>query len=597
MGRRLGEHTKENTKCMVKVNGVRLIDRMLSQLAVFSVERVVIVVGYKGRELREYIDERYSDRLRIEYVCNPVYDTTNNIYSLFLAKEHLQRGDTLLLESDLIYEDSILELAINSLHPNVALVSAYQPWMDGTMVRIDADGNITAFIPKADFKYSEVSTYYKTVNIYRFSERFSREVYVPFLEAYCSALGRNEYYEQVLSMIIHLNRKEIKALPVGDLGWYEIDDVQDLDIAEAIFAPDEEKLSRYTQRGGGYWRFETLLDFSNPVNPFFPTVRLREELRASFDPLVTTYPSGMGVHALLAGKYFGVRAEYTVLGNGVAELLAALMRTISGRLGVVCPTLEEYANRCKPEQLEVFVPQNVDFMYTAKDLMVYFEGRNLGTLLLINPDNPSGNFISLADVVELLGWCRARGIRLVLDESFVDFSEGFQGNSLLSDAMLVGYPNLCVVKSISKSYGVPGLRLGVLASSDRGLVDAIMAEASMWNINSFAEYYMQIFGKYTSDYVDACARLVVERERFRGLLNGIPFLRVIPSQANYFLCEVFGAYTSRGLTEVLLGRSSILVEDCSTKRGFEGRSYIRIAVRSVEDNDRLVQVLGSLSAK
>ena len=113
MGKRLGELTKNNTKCMVEVNGIRLIDRMITQLSKFNLNRLVIVVGYEGKKLIDYIGHRYDDILKIEYINNPIYDRTNNIYSLALAKEELCKDDTILLESDLIFEDRMLELLIN----------------------------------------------------------------------------------------------------------------------------------------------------------------------------------------------------------------------------------------------------------------------------------------------------------------------------------------------------------------------------------------------------------------------------------------------------------------------------------------------------
>ena len=169
MGRRLGEYTKDNTKCMLPVNGVRLIDRTLDQLAELDLKRVVIVVGYQAQNLIDYIDNRYDDRLKIEYVENPIYDKTNNIYSLALAKQQMQEDDTLLLESDLIYEEGMLRLLTENPYPNLALVAKYEQWMDGTMVRLDHDNNIVNFVPKAAFDYNEANSYYKTVNIYKFS--------------------------------------------------------------------------------------------------------------------------------------------------------------------------------------------------------------------------------------------------------------------------------------------------------------------------------------------------------------------------------------------------------------------------------------------
>jgi len=118
MGRRLGELTQHNTKCMVPVNGITLIDRLLGQLSKQQLKRVLIVVGYKGQELRDYIGHRYDDLLKIEYAENPIYDSTNNIYSLGLVKEQLQQDDTLLIESDLIFSERIIPMIMENPCPN-----------------------------------------------------------------------------------------------------------------------------------------------------------------------------------------------------------------------------------------------------------------------------------------------------------------------------------------------------------------------------------------------------------------------------------------------------------------------------------------------
>lgn len=593
MGKRLGELTKNNTKCMVKVNGVSLIDRTLTQLSQLDLNRVVIVIGYKGDNLRQYIGNEYKG-LKIEYIENPVYDKTNNIYSLSLAKKELQEEDTLLVESDLIFDDSLFPMIVDNPYPNLALVAKYETWMDGTMVRLDDENNIVDFVPKKAFEYNDVDSYYKTVNIYKFSKDFLRTQYVPFLDAYTKALGNNEYYEQVLRVITLLDKCDLKALPLSGQKWYEIDDVQDLDIAETIFAPEEDRLPLYQKRYGGYWRFPNLLDFCYLVNPFFPPQKLKDELKANFDVLLSEYPSGMRINSLLIAKYFHIKKEYAVVGNGAAELIKSLMEHAEGKIGVVYPTFEEYPNRCKKEQLVCFVPDNRDFSYTATELKNYFADKTISTLLLVNPDNPSGNFIPYTDLLDLIAWAQDRGIRMVVDESFVDFSEGYENNTLLRDAVLERYSNLVVMKSISKSYGVPGLRLGVLASGNTELIKQVKADVSIWNINSFAEFYMQIYGKYENDYKKASALFIEERERFFRELQTISWIRVIPSQANYFLCEVLDRFSSHDLMRLLLIKHNIFIKDCSTKRGFEARNYIRIAVRNKEDNNTIVESLKSL---
>lgn len=594
MGRRLGELTQDNTKCMISVNGVRLIDRMLNQLAALNLKRVVIVVGYKGKELVDYIGNRYDDRLKIEFAENPVYDKTNNIYSLSIVKQQLQEDDTLLIESDLIFDDAMFDMILANPYPNLALVAKYETWMDGTMVRIDNDNNIINFVPKKAFNYDEVDTYYKTVNIYKFSREFSEQVYVPFLDAYCRVMGNNEYYEQVLRVITLLDKADLKALPIDRERWYEIDDVQDLDIAENLFANEHERLGKYNKRYGGYWRFPKMLDFCYLVNPYFPPKRMKDELRANFDVLLTEYPSGMAVNTLLAGKYFGIRQEFVVVGNGAAELIKSLMASIDGNIGVVLPTFEEYPNRLDRSRLVTFVPNNPNLRYNADDLMHFFSNKAISTLLLINPDNPSGNFIPKDDVLALARWCQERGIRIVVDESFVDFTDDYATSSLLQNNILLENSNMVVVKSISKSYGVPGLRLGVMASSCTELIAVIKKDVAIWNINSFAEFYMQIFNKYEHIYKAACAKFLNERRRFELELQKISFLRVIPSQANYFLCEVADGFTAKELTEVLLNRYNILIKDCNNKTGLEGKNYIRVAIRNSEDNDTLINALKQL---
>lgn len=594
MGRRLGDLTKGHTKCMVEVNGQTLIDRAIHQLSKLNLTRLVLVVGYKGKELKEYIGNRYDDILKIEYIENPIYDRTNNIYSLALAKDILCEDDSLLLESDLIFEDSMLEMLVNHPDPNLALVAKYETWMDGTMVRLDSERNIVNFVPKAAFRFEDVSVYYKTVNIYKFSKEFSQKEYVPFLDAYSKVMGNNEYYEQVLRVITMVHNSTLKALDIEDQKWYEIDDIQDLDIASAIFSEHDVKYSEYHKRYGGYWRFPNLLDYCYLVNPFFPPKKMLDEMKANFETLLREYPSGQWVNSLLAAKYCGVRQEYIIVGNGAAELIKSFAEAHKNeRIGVIFPTFDEYPNRFVGAEVVPFISQKKDFRYDAEDLMEFFGDKNIDTLLLINPDNPSGNFISIDNVIMLAAWCKEKGISLLVDESFVDFTDGFENNSLLHNDILESYPNLSVMKSISKSYGVPGMRLGVFATADKETIARMKKDVAIWNINSFGEFYMQIYGKYEKDYNKACHKFIAERERFYSLLQQIPYLHVMPSQANYFLCEVTDRFTSKELTQILLDHD-VLISNCGRKKNMGDRNLVRIAVRSMYDNNRLIEILKNI---
>ena len=210
MGKRLKALTADDTKCMVKVNGVPLIDRMLGQLDGLDLERIVIVVGYKADRLIEHI-QGLDVVTPIVYVENPDYASTNNIFSLGLAADELAADDTILLESDLIFEDGMLEDLVAVPRPTLALVDAYQSWMDGTVVTLDDEDHITSFVPGKQMDFSHTQGYFKTVNVYKFARDFSKDVYVPFLKAYMHALGVNEYYEQVLRVITMVDSTEVQG--------------------------------------------------------------------------------------------------------------------------------------------------------------------------------------------------------------------------------------------------------------------------------------------------------------------------------------------------------------------------------------------------
>ncbi|MBO5971559.1 MAG: aminotransferase class I/II-fold pyridoxal phosphate-dependent enzyme [Alistipes sp.] len=592
MGRRLGELTNNNTKCMLEVNGVRLIDRTLETIAKQGIKHVVLVVGYEAQNVKDWVGTHYKG-MDITYVENSVYDKTNNIYSLFLAREYLLQDDTLLLESDLIFEESVLRKIVEESYPNIALVDKYESWMDGTVVTLDENNKIKEFCGKDRFRYSEIDSYYKTVNIYKFSKDFSTSHYVPFLEAYCQALGNNEYYEQVLKVITLLDDSPLKALPLDGEKWYEIDDIQDLDIASSIFATsDEERYRAIASRYGGYWRYPNMLDFCYLVNPYFPPQQMIDEIKASFETLMREYPSGMRVNSLLAAKYFGISQDFVVVGNGAAELIKAFVERHAAKMGVIYPTFEEYPNRAVKENLDIYIPENRDMRYNAADIIAFFGQKDIKTLLLINPDNPSGNYIPYGDLMQLIEWSQQRGITFIVDESFVDFVDVEGEFSLLKNEILAANPHICVVKSISKSYGVPGFRLGILASGNKEIIAELKREVAIWNINSFGEFYMQIYEKYHKEYLKACELFRQERKLFYDELQQIPYLHVIPSQANYFLCEITGGKLSaRELAVRLLADHNILIKDCSTKAAFNNRNYIRLAVRDRKDNHKLTEAL------
>lgn len=590
MGRRLGELTQNDTKCMVKVDGVRLVERTLRILDKKKLNRIIMVVGYQYEHLMEFVDS-LNIGTPIEYIINNVYYKTNNIFSLALAKEKMIEDDTLLLESDLIFDEKLIDLLIDDERDSLALVDKFESWMDGTCIVVDQNDNIVDFIQGKLLKFHDKEQYYKTVNIYKFGKDFSENVYVPFLEAYAKVMGNNEYYETVIKLILLLDKNTMKAKRLNGELWYEIDDIQDLDIAETLFIENsEQKYQHIMKRYGGYWRFPHYIDYCYLVNPYFPTTRMKEELESNFDVLMRQYPSGMAVNSLLAAKSFEVHEDHIVIGNGAAELIKSLLEHLGGILGVIRPTFEEYPNRWD-NNCVVYDCTDSDFSYDAQSVIKYFSDNKVDNLVLINPDNPSGHLLSKDDTCKVLEWCKCNSINLVLDESFLDFADE-EDISLLSEQNLCEYSNLFIVKSISKSYGIPGLRLGILASGNTTVIESVKNDVSIWNINSMAEFFMQILDKYKADYRLSLNMLKSERKRFYNELNKLSNLKVYPSQANYFMCELLNGCDSKSVAAKLLNKN-ILIKDLSGKIG-NGHQYIRIAIRTENEDNILLEKLQTI---
>ncbi|MGP1428876.1 MAG: aminotransferase class I/II-fold pyridoxal phosphate-dependent enzyme [Fusobacterium sp.] len=587
MGSRLKELTNNIPKCMIEVNGESLIKRLLKILIKYKVNDVVLVVGYKSEVLIDYISKLELD-IKVTYIYNKEYNTTNNIYSLFLAKPEILKEDILLLESDLIFDEQVIEKLVSSPENNLAVVSPYEHWMDGTCVEIDEKKNITNFIFSSDFNFNFTDKLYKTVNIYKFSLDFMKS-YIILLETYLKIKDKKDYYETIFRYLIQIRPKELKALVLENEKWYEIDNKEDLEIAEGLFSFDEKKLKNFQKRYGGYWRYPEVIDFCYLVNPYFPTPKLIDEMKKVFHILLSEYPSGSAVNNLLAAKYFHLQEDKVIVGNGAAELIKETMKIFKGNIGFISPTFEEYPNRYFLDKSVFFEPCNQGFSYTAQDIIDFFEKENIEILVLINPDNPSGNYLSGLEIHELLKWTKKKKINILIDESFLDFSEE-EGVSLLNDNLLDEYENLIVVKSISKSYGVPGLRLGILATSKKEFLESIKKNLPIWNINSFAEYYMQIFNKYEKEYKLSLKRIKDERKIFMKELSEIEYLKVFESQANYILIEILGNLEPNKLAEILLNDYNILIKSLSNKKGIKG-NYIRVAIRNREENNYCTRAL------
>jgi histidinol-phosphate/aromatic aminotransferase/cobyric acid decarboxylase-like protein/choline kinase len=586
MGRRLGELTSDRPKAMLEVAGRTLIERALDALAELGVSRIVLVVGYRAEQLMMLIGDSHRG-VPVIYVTNPEYSTTNNIYSLFRARQEFAADDSLLLEADVIFDHSILEQLARDPRANLVAVARYHSGLDGTVVTLSDSGHIESFIPK-QFQDRGRSDYFKTINLYKFSKSYIESTYMPVLDAYVAALGKNAYYEEVLSILTGLALPKLSALVVTDHRWYEIDTAEDLLNASTVFAPPERMYDGYASRYGGLWRFPHVRDFALLVNPYFPPPALKHQLEHNFSTVMAMYPSTQEVLQHLAGHLFEVAHDQVLVGNGASELIAVLGACISGEtIGVPIPAFEEYRSRFQPGQVIDLSSASGAANLNVAELVSALE--RVDVLVVVNPHNPSGACLTTRELEQLAAEAARLGKRIVLDESFVDFADPDYCASWVEPDRLRDNPHVIVVKSLGKTYGLPGLRLGVMATADKDVLAQVRAALPVWNISSPAESLLELLPRYRDDYQRAMTMIRAERERLINNLNGIDGLESLPSQANFVLCRLVGGQSAHELADRLLTSAGLLIKPMSGKAGLESGEYVRVAVLDGHANDLLVK--------
>lgn len=348
------------------------------------------------------------------------------------------------------------------------------------------------------------------------------------------------------------------------------------------------RLESVTSTYGGWWRYPELKDYYYLVNPYFPSSKLLNQLKSSYEMLLTQYPSGLSVQKALAGNLFNVNPSNISVGNGAAELISQVAKKYRGKkVAVLTPSFAEYENRFLQQgcQLIKYDTSIDDYQLVLRNLIEFLSNNKPDLFLLVSPDNPSGASLSNKDIISLSTHCKCIGCHFILDESFVDFSS----NSSTLIPELTDH-NISIIKSISKSFGVPGLRLGILASNDSDLINYVDKELPIWNINSFAEYFLQIMPNYLSDYTGAMKHHNEVRDTmYKNLVSSGTGIKVYPSDANYFLVRLDRMESSRFCE--LMFKGGYIVKDLKSKMG---GNYIRLSVRTDEENYNMITYMRSI---
>jgi histidinol-phosphate/aromatic aminotransferase/cobyric acid decarboxylase-like protein/choline kinase len=584
-GERMRPFTDAVQKAQIEVGGVSLINRIIDALRDREILDVYIITGYRSEEFQRHLEERVPDGVTLNFIHNGSYESTNNIYSTMLAFQNMPLDeDIILVESDLIFDPRVLDRLLESGYGNAALVDRYASGMDGTVVGV-SDGRILSITPPhLQHESFDLSSQWKTLNIYRFTAEFVAGPFLNLLRFYCQSVDRNSYYELVLGLLIYIGHTDIGAVPVGDLPWAEVDDPNDLWEARYLFESDS-RHEQLSMAWGGYWNLD-VVDFSFIRNEYFPTPSIFVDLKHGLPEVLSNYGSS---HERLAEKlsyWTQIDSKYLVPCNGAAEIFPILsLELVDTEILLPSPTFGEYSRLgagAATYEATIESPYDIPFGRAASP----------GALVVVSPNNPTGNALPLDQVVSLAR--QHSDCMVILDCSFEDFSsQGFISNEYLEDA-----PNLLAIKSLSKCLGVPGLRLGFAACSDPEVVNRLRRRLPVWNMNSLAERFLEVVVKHRSAYGQSIEATLHDRERFRLLLRQHPMVHtVMPSEAN-FLCVQLNLTEKQTafMCDNLAANYGLLVKNVSHKMEAEGLGIVRLAVKRPRDQDLLLQAISDIKA-
>ncbi len=586
VGRRLGPWSNRHPKALLQVGGVPLLERSLTCLRDHGVNHVVLVVGHLQGQLHEFVQERFPD-LRVDYVASDRYATTNNSYSLWLAREHLTE-DVLLLEADLLYAPELIDRLQRRPEPNQMAIARYTCSMDGTVVRMDGAGNVSELIEGKeqgdDFNYSDT---FKTVNIYRLSGDYLRREFVPALDDAIGAGRVNDYYELVFKRSLGNEQWKFHGLDCSDIFWSEIDDWIDWGNTEYAIKSPQQRLDTINGEYGGLWR-HGVRDHTYLYNPHFPPEDMWRRMVRDFRDTVKQYPVGQSALAEVTGHALDLDAGKLTIANGASEIIKIICGRLGYRVIVPVPTFDEYAHATPQGNLVKFPLAAPDFRLDIEAFVNAAIRNNADIAVVVSPNNPTALVTPREDLLRLAGRLSDASILLLVDESFVDFST--EPNASLTDSVLAS-KNLAILKSLSKVYGVGGIRLGYLYTSNDALSGAVRRELPIWNVNGIAEHFLRLLPRYHREFVESCEKVKAERARLATGLSQVPGLMVYDPQANFVFVRLPYGFTATDVTRELFERHDIFVKDCSRKIDARAGQFLRIASLDASDNERLVQAM------
>lgn len=334
-----------------------------------------------------------------------------------------------------------------------------------------------------------------------------------------------------------------------------------------------------------------VVDFCYLSNKFFPTPEIITRLGENLEDIVRNYPSMQQEQAELAGALTGFDPQQILVGNGASELIHLVTARLGERWLMPYPSYMEYENVIRDFNKHLHLHQLLEaeeFEVNVERLLREIDQHRIDAIVLPNPNSPTGRKISVELLLKILTGCTHLKA-VVIDESFIEFTSTARAGIPTLRAHLTQFPNLIIVRSLGKDYGVCGLRLGLIATSNLPFLGEIRRFLPIWNISPLAERFLRLCAGHQDDYEQARVRCIEETQSLARSLAAFPQLRVFDTFSNFILFKILDdGFNSVQLRDHLLSRHGFYVRDCSRKLGL-GERFIRVGTNRPEENRLLVE--------
>lgn len=363
-------------------------------------------------------------------------------------------------------------------------------------------------------------------------------------------------------------------------------------MAQFLYKTQDEKFDFISTQHGGYYRHD-FIDHAYLYNLYFPSEAIFDRLKNQIHDLVLNYPIAQDALAELIGDLITQPAERLVVGNGAAEIIKIISGHISHKLIIPVPSFNEYVNAAPTGQVVEFGLDFPSFLLDVDKFATEAIRVEADIAVVVTPNNPTSLLVSKSDLIRLAEKLAPSDCMLIIDESFLDFAEYPEQTSL--EAEIENYPNIAILKSMSKAYGICGLRIGYMLTANLEFAEIVRKGIPIWNINGFAEEFLRLLPDYRQEFVDSCQYVREDRDELYESLCDIQDLTVYRPDANYVFCRLPNdAPSAPEVTRILFVKYNILIKDCQGKTLPDSDRYIRIASRTKVENRNLVIALSNI---